>query len=418
MMQNGTLKPSPGRRERMMEYLDAVPVPNDEIRLSRGMGWLQARLGKFPSGANLLLSGDPGVGKSTLALQIAAAVAGSGQRVLYLATEQTGDAVRARLDQLTGHSRVLRYLTIKDDIYNLSLLPHLLTHQLLRPGSDQHGTALVVVDSLQGCGGVSAQDRRVWGAVLDYLRQASSAGIATLALAHMTKGNSIAGPRTLEHACDVTMLLRHGASCRAMMVPKNRFGPSQTEPFALAIDEETTRLEPSPLGAAATATAKSIGPGGIVDIEVAITPVRSERGFIKSPGLSRTEVETVVDLVERTCPQARYLWANGVTVRAPDGIPHRRDYNLAIAAALLGALRRKPVAHDVVYIGDLGLRGEVRPPSTHARGCIEDAHAAGALDGIREVVGLLPPDCLEAELPQPLRTVDSLTDLLRLELVP
>src|SRR5690606_3151501 len=101
--------------------------------------------------------------------------------------------------------------------------------------------------------------------------------------------------------------------CRALLVPKNRFGLSQAEPLTLAIDDESTRLEPSTLGAAATATAKSIGPGGIVEIEVAITPVRSERGFIKSPGLSRTEVETIVDLVERVCPEARYLWANGVT---------------------------------------------------------------------------------------------------------
>lgn len=389
------------------------------IAVSASMDWFVNRLGgALPRGANILLSGDPGVGKSTLALQIAAAVAGSGQKVLYLATEQTGGAVMARLGQLISRTRVLRYLTVKDDIYDLALLPQLLTHQLLRPGADLHGTALVVVDSLQGCGGVSAQDRRVWGAVLDYLREASSAGIASVALAHMTKGNSIAGPRTLEHACDVTMLLRHGASCRAMMVPKNRFGPSQMEPFALAIDAQTTRLEPSPLGVSATAIAKSIGPGGIVEIQVAISPVRSERGYIKSPGLSRTEVETVVDLVERTCPEARYLWANGVTVRAPDGIPHRRDFNLAIAAALLGALRRKPVPQDVVYIGDLGLRGEVRPSSAHARGCLGDAHAAGALDGIKEVVGTPWEESTSDEILLPFRKITALADLINLAVSP
>lgn len=202
------------------------------------------------------------------------------------------------------------------------------------------------------------------------------------------------------------------AYCR---LPKNRFGPSQMESYALAIDAETTRLEPSPHGAAATAIARSIGPDGIVEIEVAITPVRSERGYIKSPGLSRTEVETVVDLVERTCPEARYLWANGVTVRAPDGIAPRRDLSLAIAAALLGALRRKPVPKDVVYVGDVGLRGELRPPSVDARGCLEDSHAAGALDGIMAVVGTPWPECSADDIPLPFRRVSALTDLIEVE---
>lgn len=70
------------------------------ISVSPSMDWFVNRLGgAFPRGANILLSGDPGVGKSTLALQVAAAVADSGQKVLYLATEQTGDSVRARLNQ-------------------------------------------------------------------------------------------------------------------------------------------------------------------------------------------------------------------------------------------------------------------------------------------------------------------------------
>ncbi len=413
---NGTLltRKNSGRPKRSIECSDARVETETCIRLSKGMEWLVDRLGNFPRGANILLSGDPGVGKSTLSLQIAAAAASAGEKTLYLATEQTSESVRNRLDQLCNMKRAIRNLTIKDDLYDLSLLPQLLCHQLLRPGSALFGTRLVVVDSLQGCGGISPQDKRAWGAILDYLRQAGGAGITTIALAHMTKGRAIAGPRTLEHACDATILLRYGASCRALIIPKNRFGPAQIEPVGLNINSETTRLEPSPLGAAATARIKTVALGGIIEIEVAITPVRNDRGFIKSPGLCGKEIETTVDLVERTFPEARFLWAMGVTVRAPDGVKHRRDCNLAVAMALLAALRQATITENLLFIGDISLEGEVRPPSAHTIASLEDAQAAGSMIDIDGIV-TSNADHQEAydDLGLPIHQVNSVLNLLQ-----
>jgi len=401
----------PGRHDETVEPLTVGPQNADELPVAKGMEWLMARLGRIPSGASLLLSGDPGVGKSALGLQLAAAVATAGKRVLYLATEQSAESIHRRLDQLCVSNRAKHHLVIKDDLYDLALLPQLFTHQLVRSGSDLHGTRFVVIDSLHGCGGVSPHDKRTWGAILDYLRQASGAGITSLALAHMTKGNAIAGPRTLEHACDATLLLRYGALCRALIIPKNRFAPAQPDPLGLIFNADTTRLEPSPFGAASTARASTIGADGIVDIEVAITPVRGDRGFIKSPGLSRNEIETVVDLVERSIEEAKSLWAMGITVRAPDGLPHRRDYNLAVAVALMSALRRMPCQQGLLFVGDLGLRGEIRPPSPRAMAALEDAQAAGALS---DVVGIIASAALACDAPvdikPPLHRIATLHD--------
>lgn len=263
--------------------------------------------------------------------------------------------------------------------------------------------------------GVSPHDKRTWSSVLEYFRSASSAGVTTLALAHMTKGRSIAGPRTLEHACDATILLRHGASCRALIVAKNRFGSAQLDPFALTINGVTTRLEPSPIGAASTARVSTIGPGGVVEIEVAITPVRGDQGFVKSPGLARKEIETIVDLIERLVPEARSLWGLGVTVRAPDGVAHRRDQNLAVAVGLIAALRRIAIPKDVLFIGDLGLEGEVRPPSTASVASLDDAQAAGSLDAMRRVIlSSSPPPEIRETIELTIHTVASVSEVVEL----
>ncbi|MEQ8820991.1 MAG: AAA family ATPase [Sumerlaeia bacterium] len=410
----------PGRRERMLAYLNAPEDMTDTcsegvtetIRLSRGMEWFSGAFGPLPAGGALLLSGDPGVGKSTLALQLAGAAATAGERVLYLSTEQGVAALESRFAQLCPATRARHYLTFKDDLYDIAALPQLLSHQVLAPGGRLAGTRLIVVDSLQGHG-LSSNSHGTWRAIYEALKQAAGAGITVLALAHMTKCRAIAGPRTLEHTCDATLLLRHGVRCRSFTVPKNRFGAARLDPLALVIDDESSRLEPSPLGASSTARAFTIGPGGPFAIEAAIVPARADRGFIKAPGFSLQETETVVDLLERTLPDARFLWALGVTVRAPDGVRHGREHNLAIAAALMGALLRKAPDRGALFVGDLDLEGRVQTPSQQALDHLESAQATGSLGLVRYLISAPNDECASALPSTPIRTLADLAASLK-----
>jgi len=383
MLNGKQLKPVPGRAARLMEYVDAEPAG---LELDEDMAWLSNVLGPVPRGTVMLLSGDPGVGKSTLALQVAASAEEAGERSLYISTEQSGVALEKRLNQLAAMSFVgmnevtaVSPVPIVDDLGDLRMLSGFLARQVFHPAGRFRQTTLIVIDSLQGRG-ISASDRGAWQALYEFFRTASAAGISILAVAHMTKSHQIAGPRTLEHQVDVVVNMRHGITSRALTVPKNRNYASRMDPLLLTMHPETTRMIPSPLSESSTARARSIAAEGVVEIEAAVVVPRHDRGYVKAPGLSIKEVETVVDLLQRTVPACRHLDRMGVTVRAPDGIRQRRDHNLAIAAAILAAVTRKHLPENAILIGDLTLQGEVRAPSVHAQAYLDDLVTAGLLD--------------------------------------
>ncbi len=393
MSSNGVLKRDPtGRRLALIKHFDdAEATDSDTLALASGLSWFTDELGGIPRGAAILLSGDPGLGKTTLALQIASAAATLCQKVLYIATEQTSEALSRRLSQVSRCPRAKHYLTIKDDLYDLRVLPALLTHKLLNPVSPLFGTRLIVIDSLQGCTGLSPSDRESWSAILDFMRRASGVGLSVLALAHKTKGGAIAGPRTLEHSCDVTMIMKRGVACRSVEVLKNRFGPSSSEPIPLRFNRDTTCLEQAPIGHGATANVYTIGRGGIIPIEAAIVPARSDRGFIKCPGMSAREVETLADVLERCWKEARTMWAMGVTVRAPAGFVQNRDHSLAIIAVMMAALRRASIPGDTIVLGDIGLDGRTVPASEESWQELEAAINVGELQGIRRILSSAGP---------------------------
>jgi DNA repair protein RadA/Sms len=393
MPNNGILQRDPSRRRAVLiEQLEDAEAPDSAtLPLARGLSWFDDELGGIPRGAAILLSGDPGLGKTTLALQVASAAATLCQKVLYVATEQSEDALSRRLSQVSRCPRAKHYLHIKDDLYDLRVLPALLSHQLLNPNSPHYGTRLVIIDSLQGCAGLSPSDRESWSAILDFMRRASGAGLSILALAHRTKGGAIAGPRTLEHSCDVTMLMRRGVACRSLEVLKNRFGPSSSDPVPLRFNMDSTCLEPAPIGHGATASVHTLGGGGIISIEAAIIPARADRGYLKCPGMRAREVETLADTLERCWPQARTMWALGVTMRAPAGYTQSRDHGLAIVAVLMAALRRAAIPDDTIVIGDIGLDGRAVPASEGSWQELEDAMNVGELEGVRRIVTTAGP---------------------------
>lgn len=354
----------------------------DDLPLSDDMSWFATLLGRFPRGANLLLSGDPGVGKSTLAQQLAISAAIAGERVLVIATEQTRTALISRMTALAaplnGRGMDDLPIDIVDDIGDLALLPQLLARQIFARNGRFAGTGLIVVDSMHGHGN-SPQDRRFYEAIYEYMRTASAAGITTIAMAHMTKAREISGPRALEHMIDTSIILRHGVACRALYIPKNRTGASITEPFSIVMDADTTRMVPSPLAVSSSARVRTISCDGIVQIEVGLNIPRHERGFIKSPGLSASDVSIVMDVLSRIHAPAQSIGSLGVTVRAPGGVRFRREFSLAIAVAAAAALARVEIPNGLIVAGDLDLRGNVYPVSDGMLRVLDDACVAGTV---------------------------------------
>lgn len=376
--------------------LPIVEHTSDVLAVANDMAWFVNLLGRIPRGANLLVGGDPGVGKSTLVQQLALSAAQAGERVLIIATEQSRGAMLSRMATLAaplGLSCVQDSLVeIVDDIGDLALLPQLLARQVFARSGRLNGTGLIIIDSLHGLGN-GPGDKRFYSAIYEYLRTASAAGITTVALAHMNKARELSGPKALEHAIDASIVMRHGVSCRAMYVPKNRNGASRMEAFSVVIDETTTRLEPFPLSASCSARVRTVGSDGPTSIEVALALPRHERGFVKAPGLSAQEAAIIVDLMARIHPSAKSIGSLGVTLRAPGGVRFRRELALPIAVAIAAALARVEVSEHLLIVGDVDLRGGVCSVSPAALRLLEDAARAGLLTSSDTLLsGPLPAD--------------------------
>lgn len=375
----------------------AIPINNQQctagdLLLGKDMAWFKAMLGRLPRGTNLLCSGDPGVGKSTLVQQLALSAASKGEKVLYITTEQTAETVTDRLTTLSAGicrsqaSRSCKNINVIDDLVDLSLLYSFLSRHVFGPAGKYSGTTAVAIDSLQGSG-VASHDRKYWNAIYEYFRQSAAAGLTTFALAHLTKANQIAGPRSLEHQVDVTMLMRPGVSCRSLYLPKNRNGASREEPYALSLCPETSRIQPSSLSTASSATVHTMGDGEMAPMEVSISVPRYDRGYAKACGLPRPDVDAILSVLETCTHEAHAIRNYGVIVRGAAHSRYRRDQNLAVALAALAAMTRKEVDVSIMAVGDLSLRGFINSPSPVTLATLESMVAAGELQDFRLLTG-------------------------------
>jgi DNA repair protein RadA/Sms len=185
-----------------VETARAVPTGVEE--LDRVLG------GGMVPGAVVLLAGEPGVGKSTLLLEVAAQTARSGGRTLYVSGEESAAQVRLRADRCRGVHHAL-YLAAETDLG--AVLSHV---EALRPD-------LLVVDSVQTIGadgveGVPGGVTQVKEVTAALVRQAKTRGMATVLVGHVTKDGGIAGPRVLEHLVDVVLQFEGERATRLRMV--------------------------------------------------------------------------------------------------------------------------------------------------------------------------------------------------------
>src|SRR5580765_584203 len=307
----------------------AVPIGQVDARRaeaqSTGVGEFDRVLGGgLVPGAVVLVAGEPGIGKSTLLLDVAARAARDGARVLYITGEESAAQVRLRAERIEAVARTL-FLAAETDL--AAVLGHI----------DAVQPELVVVDSVQtiasaqldGAAGNVTQTREVAGALIAVAKERS---ISTLLVGHVTKDGSIAGPRTLEHLVDVVIAFegeRH-SRLRLVRAVKNRYGPSD-------------------------------------EVQGLITPNMQSNPRRASSGIDTARLAMILAVLDRRVGMSGLRNADvhaatvgGVRLTEPAA-------DLALALAIASATQDRALVAGTVSFGEVGLAGEVRPVTGAAR---------------------------------------------------
>ncbi|MFK4762960.1 DNA repair protein RadA [Microbacterium sp. ZW T5_45] len=325
--------------------------------------------GGIVPGAAILLSGEPGVGKSTLLLEVAAKAAFSGRRVLYASAEESPAQVRLRAER-TGALHDELYLASETDLG--TVLGHI----------DAVQPQLVIVDSVQtvasstidGAAGQPSQVREVAAALI---RVAKERSIPIIIVGHVTKDGQVAGPRVLEHLVDVVCHFEgdRQTSLRFLRALKNRFGPTdEVGCFEMNGDGIAEVPDPSGLflsqGETEPGTCVAIALEGrrAMPVEVQALTVKSTAPNPRRVvhGLDSSRVAMILAILERRAGIATS--DKDVYVSTVGGVRFTEPAaDLAIALAVAGTIQNARVPRTVAAVGELSLAGEVRPVTQAAQ---------------------------------------------------
>ncbi|MGI8717621.1 MAG: DNA repair protein RadA [Lapillicoccus sp.] len=356
--------------------------------------------GGLVPGAVVLVAGEPGIGKSTLLLDVAARAARGGQSVLYVSGEESTAQVRMRAERIEAMAASL-YLAAETDLATL-------LGQITALAPD-----LVVVDSVQtissgeveGSAGNVAQVREVAASLIQV---AKSRGVAILLVGHVTKDGSIAGPRILEHLVDVVVQFEGDRHSRLRLVRavKNRYGPTdEVGCFDLSDVGIVGLADPSGLflsgrdatvaGTCVTVTLEGRRPL-VAEVQSLVADSRLPSPRRATHGLDPSRVAMIMAVLERRAgapigaSDAYVATVGGVRLTEPAA-------DLAVALAIASSVLDRPLPPDAIAIGEVGLAGEIRSVAGAPRRLAEAArlgfHTAYVPTG---VVGSGPmPDSIE-----------------------
>ena len=335
-----------------------------EQRLPVGLGELDRLLGGgLVRGQVGLLAGPPGIGKSTLMLQAAAALAGGGLKVLYVSGEES-------LPQVSSRARRLR---VAAD--NVLLVSETDLNRVLA-AMDETKPDVLVLDSIQtiyhpdlvGSPGSVGQVREC---AAELLRAAKSRGTIVLMLGHVTKEGSLAGPRVLEHIVDTVLAFdtEEQGLLRVLRVQKNRFGPSDeialfemaesglrevTDASAYFLSERTASALP---GRAVSVAMEGTRPV-LVEVQALVVTTRYPLPRRMASGLDLNRTLVLLAALEKHLHLR--LENRDVFVSLAGGLrPKDPALDLAVCMAVVSSAREAPLPSDKVYLGEVGLLGNL-----------------------------------------------------------
>lgn len=337
-------------------------IKHDQKRLETGMDDVDSVLGGgVVIGSVTLIAGQPGIGKSTLLLQLADAVA-KKHKVLYVSGEESGHQIGLRAERLGVSSKQLELATSTsaDDI-----AATIATNDF----------DMVVVDSIQtvaasGISSAAGSVSQITNSTQLLLQAAKRSVTAVVLVGHVTKEGSIAGPKVLEHVVDVVLQLegdRYGGF-KVLRATKNRFGPT-TEAGIFEMDEQG--LKPVKNPSAALLAERQVSDGSIVLatlegtrpllVEVQALVNKTSYGYPKraASGIDLNRVNLLVAMLERRtklslADQDIYInIVGGMRITEPAA-------DLAICMAIGSAAKGLQLKANAVVFGEVGLSGEVR----------------------------------------------------------
>lgn len=343
---------------------DIAPVDGANRRPS-GIGEFDRVLGGgIVPGAAILLSGEPGVGKSTLLLEVASRAARARNRVLYVSAEESVSQVRMRAER-TGAVHDELYLASETDLSTI-------VAQI-----DAVDPTLVIVDSVQtvssssaeGIAGGPSQVREVASALI---RIAKERDLPILIVGHVTKDGSIAGPRLLEHLVDVVCQFEgdRQTALRFIRALKNRFGPTDevgcfemvgdgiaevTDPSGLFLSRNTTPVS----GTCVTVAMEGRRPLP-VEVQALVVGTTAPNPRRVTNGVDASRVAMLLAVLERRA--GIRLGDKDVYVSTVGGVRLTEPgADLAIALAIASAATERAIPHTLAAFGEISLAGEIRP---------------------------------------------------------
>ncbi|MBU2418416.1 MAG: DNA repair protein RadA, partial [Alphaproteobacteria bacterium] len=361
----GAMKPAASSRTRGVQFETLQSDTPEPPRIVTGVTEFDRVCGGgVVPGSAILLSGDPGVGKSTLLLDVAGRAALSGRRVAYISGEEAVEQIRARAKRMglekapveLASATALREIlgTLKREKFDIVIVDSIQTLW-----SDAHEAGPGSVTQVRACAG-------------EMVRLAKSQGVAVVLVGHVTKDGQVAGPRVVEHMVDTVLYFEgeRGHHFRLLRAVKNRFGPAHeigvfemtgdglrevTNPSALFLSE---RDQPVP-GSVVFAGIEGTRPV-LVEFQALVAPSPHAQARRTVVGWDGSRLAMILAVLESRCgiPFAGldvYLnVAGGMKVSEPAA-------DLAVAAALISAREDQALPKDCVVLGELSLSGSLRP---------------------------------------------------------
>lgn len=338
----------------------------DNSRISSGVLEFDRVLGGgIVPGSLVLIGGDPGIGKSTLLLQVAEKLS-NDHKVLYISGEESEKQIKLRGQRLGINPK------------NLFLVPETCLEKIIDE-IEHHKPTCIIVDSVQTIysekiesapGGIS-QIREVAGQMLI---QAKRNNISIFLIGHVTKEGMLAGPKALEHIVDTVLYFEgeHHHNHRIVRAVKNRFGPANelgifemTSGGLIAVKNASELfLKQRPVGVAGSVVLASMeGTRPIlVEIQALVTSSNYGNGRRMAQGVDQNRVALLIAMLEKRA--GFHLYGADVFINVAGGITlDEPAADLGIVSAIVSSFKNIPIEPSITVFGEVGLAGEVRSTS-------------------------------------------------------